>query len=75
MSCVVTLEHNRVYICCRTLQDICCSSHIPVPGRESPSSGSTHVLQGRAGRDHKDVEVRAHGVSERLSGGALHASN
>lgn len=74
MFCVVILEHSRIYICCSTIENICCSGNIPISSCESSSSGSTHVLQGRVGCNHKDMEVRACGISEWLLGGTLHIS-
>lgn len=57
LFCVVILEHSRIYICCSTIQNICCSSNVPISSCESSSSGSTHVLWGCIGCNHKDLEV------------------
>lgn len=69
--CVIISEHSRIHICCSTIQNICCCGNIPVSSCESSSSGPTHVLQGRIGCNHKDLEVSARGLSEWLLGGAL----
>ena len=73
--CVVILEHNWIYICCSTIQNICCSSNVPISSCESSSSGSTHVLRGRIGCNHKDMEVRKCVIPKWLLGGTFHISN
>lgn len=75
MFCVVFLEHSRIYICCSTVQNICCSSNVSIPSCESSPAGSTHVLQGCSGCNYKDMEVRAHGTSKWFWGGTLQILN
>lgn len=68
---IVILEHSRIYICCSTIQNICCSSNVPLSSCESSSSGSARVLQGCVRCNHADMEVRACGVSKWLLGSTL----